>query len=194
MTRLILCLLALSLPTIAAAKEKAPKPSFVQPLLDELATRGELSKDQSKALKAAHRCIDSDRNWERGQDNQLTPTQLYEAASGAVVCWQGAEKKATKLGEAMVPATGWIAARARYLEAYRDYLWAIEAKLKGDRIFTCKRLVTAMGAREKMVDSHKGLAESFTVEHAQGFGALQTSLSDALAQSIEGEHGNQKCE
>ena len=146
MSRLSALLLALVLlvPAAALAGKKPLKRKTLQldPLGEEVATRGEFHDDLYKVLRKADRCLDTDATWQREQqrpgDAAIHPSSLYELLASSVVCWQDAEKKAIAAGDVFSPATLWISSRARYMETYRQFVWGIVAKLDGNQTTTCK--------------------------------------------------------
>ncbi len=197
--RLILLFLVLSLVLPAAAvagkKPLKRKPLQLDPLGAEIAAKGEFTDDQWKTLRVASRCLDSDRNWQREQERPGTNVpvhSIYELLSSAVVCWQGAEKKAVKAGEAFAP-TPWVVARARYLEAYRSFMWAIIAKLEGERERVCGRLDTAKDEASAAITAAAGLADKFETTEAKEMGFQLDQEAQALGAMIEDEYRHQKC-
>lgn len=195
---LLLLALALLLPAAAAAGKKPMKrkPLLLDPLGVEIAAKGEFTDDLYKTLRVADRCLDGDKHWQREQERPGTNVpvnSLYELLSGAVVCWQGAEKKATKAGEPFAPATPWIVARARYLEAYRSFMWAIVAKMEGDRAVVCRRLETAREEAGAAITAGSGLADLFNNTEAKSMGLQLDQEAQALGAMIEDEYRHQKC-
>lgn len=191
------CLTASLSLCIAGSALAAPKARamLLQPLADELAVPEgqEQSKDVVKGLNVAERCLKQDRSWQRSQENQVPVNQLYESLSSAVVCWQGAEKKAQKAGEPGAPLAWWTTARARYIESFRTYLWAIDAKLAGDRAFVCRRLGSAMVEKAAAEAAGAGLADKYQQVAAQALAAQLSADIGGLAEAIEAEHKNQGC-
>ncbi len=193
---LLLVVLSLLLPTAAVAKELKRKPLKKLDVLGiELAAKGEYSDDMYKAVRKADRCLEADRNWLREQErpDPVPVTQLYELVAGAVVCWQGAEAKALKLGPEFEPATLWIQSRTRYIESFRSFLWGIVAKYDGEQAVTCRRLTTAMEEAAAMQAASMGLATKYTTEGAQALGAQADGEAAALGQMIADEFRHQKC-
>ncbi len=198
----LLCALALLVPVAAVAGKKPMKRKALDldPLGAEIqATAGTFDADdeQYKALRKADRCLDQDRTWQREQevpgDARITVNQLYELLNGSVVCWQEAEKKAGKMGEGFVPATSWIAARARYMEAYKQFIWGISAKADGDRKKTCDRLVDAAGMVPAAVAAAEPLADSYQTAGAQALGNQAVAEAHILREMVTAEVANQKC-
>jgi hypothetical protein len=192
---LALALLPLLVAVPALAAKKAPKPlKHLQSLVDEVATAGAVSDDAFKALRYADRCLVADKNWERGMDNQIPINQLYEQVGGAVTCWQTAEKKLARVGESVaVPAT-WVSARARYIEAFRGYLWGIDAKLGGKRNQVCRRLREATVQAVAANEASASLADKFKGEAARLLAAAAEQMSGQLGQTIAAEFKHQKCD
>ncbi|HCP45056.1 MAG TPA: hypothetical protein DIU15_03390 [Deltaproteobacteria bacterium] len=185
------CLLV---PFAAEAKgKKKKKPLQLQALVDELAARGEVSDDMMKAIRFADRCRDSDKRWERGMEDQVPVNQLYEQLAGAVFCWQSAEKKAGKLGGAFEPVTRWVATRARYIETFRGYVWAIDAKLAGESAQVCRRLGAAAEQASAGHKSAEGLIDLYTVEAAKMLAARVDADVEQAGAMIAREIEVQKC-
>jgi hypothetical protein len=175
-----------------AAKE--PKPLRVLgPLSLELSEQGALTGDADKALRQADRCIDSDKQWERAQVNEVPLTQLYETLSSAVVCWQDAEKKGEKLGESYLPAQRWVAARARYVEAYRSFVWAGTAKREGDLMAVCKRLTESMRIVGDANTAAAAMTGLHTSPESQALAAALDQSTRGLGEAIADEFEHQKC-
>ncbi|MCP4869725.1 MAG: hypothetical protein GY898_13510 [Proteobacteria bacterium] len=201
MSRLSALLLALALlvPAAAMAGKKPMKRKALQldPLGEEVAARGEYTDDLYKVVRKADRCLATDTTWQREQerpgDAAIHPSSLYEMLASSVVCWQEAEKKALAAGEIFAPSAAWISARARYMEAYRQFVWAIVAKLDGNQTTTCKRLVESVAMTNTARDAATGLADRFTVASAQALGAQADSEAQALTGMILGEAEAQKC-
>ncbi len=193
----LLCLAACLLVGSSAFAQKAKKAKemLLAPLAAEFAPAEgeELSKDSKKALNVSERCLKQDRSWLRAQENQVPVNQLYESLSSAVVCWQGAEKKAAKAGEVAAPLAWWTAARARYIESYRTYLWAIDAKLAGDRAFVCRRLGSALTESNLAIDASEGLSDKYKGVAAQALAAQLMADVGGLSSAIGSEHKNQGC-
>jgi hypothetical protein len=194
-----LIVLSLLVPVAAQAGKKPMKrkPLQLDPLGEEVATRGEYTDDLYKALRKADRCLDTDRNWQRDQerpgDSRISPNSLYELLASSVVCWQEAEKKALAQGEVFAPAALWISARARYIETYRQFVWAISAKMDGDYGKTCRRLAEATELLGDTQSSAKGMAEKYTLPGAQALGAQADAEAEALAGMVLSEVSVQKC-
>jgi len=192
-TLLALLSLLIALPALAAKKE--PKPlKQLQPLVDETALVGPVSKDAFKALRYADRCLTSDKNWERAQQNQVPINQFYEMLSSAVVCWQTAEKKLGKVGESVVTAGLWVSARARYMEAFRAYVWGVDAKQSGKRNQVCRRLKEATTLAVAANEASSGIVDKFTDANAKGLAMAADQLSEQLGAQIATEFSNQKCD
>lgn len=193
----LLLALALLLPAVAVAKKPLKrKPLMLDPLGVEIAAKAELDDDLWKTLRVADRCLDGDKNWKREQERPGTNVpvnSIYELLSSSVVCWQGAEKKAIKAAEPFAPATPWISARARYIEAYRSFMWAIVAKLEGDRSGVCKRLETAREEASTAVTAASGLADRFDSPEARSMGLQLDQEAQTLSVMVEDEHRHQKC-
>jgi len=190
---LLVVTVCLLVPMMANAKGKKKKPLQLQPLADELAVRGEISDDMLKTLRFADRCRQSDKRWERGMAEEVPINQLYEQLAGAVFCWQSAEKKSTKLGEAFEPVTRWVATRARYIETFRGYVWAIDAKLAGESAQVCRRLATAA---EQAIAGNKSadrLKEFYSVESAKMLAARVDADVEQASAMIAREIEVQKC-
>jgi len=193
----IVLLVALLLaPAVADAvpPQKPKRPMLLQPLQDELAGRGEIGKDAQKALKVGERCMNDDKRWDQALKDGLPVNDIYEMLQGAVFCWQNAEKKATKAGEVAKPATDYFAARARYIESFRTYIWGIEAKLIGDRLSTCKRLKTATTEAGTANTTADGLVEKFTTEDGKILAGATIRSAVDLGTTIADEYKRQKCE
>jgi hypothetical protein len=194
-TLFVLTGLVLLLAAPLEAANKAPKPlKFLSALVDEAASKGELGKDAHKALRYADRCLVDDGNWERGLKNQVPVNQTYELLGGSVMCWQSAEKKFQKVaGSLLIPAK-WVSARARYIEAFRGYLWGIDAKMSGDRTQACRRLREATRQAVLANESSAGLADSFAVDAAKALALAAEKMSGEMGAIIATEFKNQKCE
>ncbi len=190
-TVLLAVLLAIPVLATAAPKKRA---NLLQPLEDEMTAKGELPKLMMKALKNGDRCIYDDKRWEQATHDGVSISDLYEMLQGAVFCWQDTEKKASKAGEGNQPAADYFRARARHIEAYRSYIWAMEAKGTNNRLLTCKRLKVAVEEVTAAITSADGLAEKFTSESGQALAAFATAQGDSLSAMITDEYSNQKCD
>lgn len=195
---LILAVLSLLLlvPAAALAKKRAPKPLVLEALAVDLRDAdGELADDQGKALKVAGRCVQDDQRWAREMENREPVTQTYETLAGAVVCWQGAEKKAGKLGEPFAAATRFIGARARYVETLRSFYFALTEKGRtgadGQRL--CDRLEVALGEAGAANDLGAGLATAFTNEDAKTMAAQLDADIKHWGELVATEYKHQKC-
>ncbi len=177
------------------AAKKAPKPlKFLSALVDEAASHGEITKAAHKALRYADRCLVDDGNWERGMKNQVPVNQTYELLGGSVMCWQTAEKKFAKAGEALAVPAKWVTARARYIEAFRGYLWGIDAKMSGERSQACRRLREATRQAGVANEASVGLAAAFTADSAKALALAAEQLSGEMGVIVATEFKNQKCE
>ena len=189
--------LAVFLPLTASAKEKKKKPLALEPLAEEVRahTGAELTKDQLKALRVASRCLDDDQFWAREMENREPVTQTYETLSGAVVCWQGAEKKASKLDDSFGSALGYIRARARYVEVLRSFYFSLTEKLRtgADIGRLCERLNTTLEQAAAANDAGAGLAESFQTPNAQALAAQLDADIAYWGELVANEHKHQKC-
>jgi hypothetical protein len=194
---LLLVTVALLVPAVAVAKKPLKRKALtLDPLGEEVAAAGEYTDDLYKVMRTADKCLDGDKNWKREQErptDSLPVNQIYELLSSSVVCWQGAEKKAGKAGEIFAPASTWITARARYIEAYRSFLWAIVAKLEGDRVNVCRRLKTAMDEGLIAKQTASGLADGFAGTDAKSMGLQLDQEAQLLMAQIEDEYKHQKC-
>ncbi len=199
MKKLVLSIaVLLLLPSLAGAapKKKPIKFEYLQTLYDEAidGVPEDGHRDIGKAIKVADRCSLDDARWAKAMDDGQTQVNvLYEMLQGAVVCWQGAERRVTKHGSLEAP-TAFVAARTRYLEAFRSYIWAIEAKLASDRQSTCTRLKTALTEVEKAAEATNGLVEKFKAEANQMLAAKAAADAKGLADTIADETANQRCE
>ena len=193
----LLVALALLLPAAALAKKPLKrKPMVLDPLGAEIAARGELTDDLWKVLRVADRCLDGDKNWKREQERPGTNVpvnSIYELLSSSVVCWQGAEKKAGKAGEPFAVVTPWVSARARYIEAYRSFMWAMVAKLESDRSGVCRRLETARTEGAAAITAAAGLADGFESAEAKSMGLQLDQEARGLGVTIEDEYRHQRC-
>ena len=124
----------------------------------------------------------------------LPVSRIYEYLQSAVFCWQTAEKKATKVGDSAEPAASYYAARARYIESFRSYIWGIEAKLAGDKMMTCKRLKVAATEAVIANTASEGLAEKFATDDGKLLGAVTTTSATELGATIASELEHQKCD
>ena len=189
--------LALLLPTVAAAKKPLKRKALVlDPLGVEIAANTEFTDDLWKTLRVADRCLDGDKNWKREQERPGTNVpvnSIYELLSSSVVCWQGAEKKAIKAGEPFATVTPWISARTRYIEAYRSFMWAIVAKLEGDRATVCRRLETAQTEAAAAITAASGLADGFDSTDAKSMGLQLDQEAQGMGAMVEDEYRHQKC-
>jgi len=195
---LLLALLGLGLllPVSSDAREMKRKPLLLDGLGEELAAKGEYTDDMYKGLKKADACLKADAHWEREQSrpgSNIPINQIYETLASAVVCWQGAEKKAQKLGDDFAPVTRWVTARTRYIESYRSFVWSLDAKMSGDRAQVCRRLGTAKEQTEAATAAAADLASTYTTPLAQALGAQLDSEAQGLRQIVGDEFLNQKC-
>ncbi len=196
-SRIFLALVPLCLLVAAPleAAKKAPKAlKFLPALVEEASSKGELSKEAYKALRYADRCLGDDRNWERGMKNQVPVNETYELLGGAVMCWQTAEKKLTKVGDSLAAPAKWVSARARYIEAFRGYLWGIDAKMSGARAQACRRLREATRQAVLATEASVGLADLFSVESAKALALATEQMSVEMGAVVASEFKNQKCE
>jgi hypothetical protein len=183
-------------PASALAKKKAPKPLVLEGVAADFRdAAGELAADQTKALKVAGRCVQDDRIWAREMENREPVTQTYETLAGAVVCWQGAEKKAGKLGDSFAAATRFIAARARYVETLRSFYFALTEKFRtgadGQRL--CDRLTVALGEAGAANELGADLAAAFTNEDAKTMSAQLDADIKHWGEVVATEFKHQKC-
>lgn len=198
--RVVLALSVLILLAPAAALAGKPvkrKPMQLDPLGVEVAAKGEYTDDLYKVLWSANGCLEGDRNWQREQErpgSNVPVYEIYELLSSSVVCWQMAEKKAGKAGDVFAAAAAWIVARARYIEAYRGYMWAIDAKLEGDRSQVCRRLAAATPQVDAAVQAATGLADAFSQPDGKSMGLQLQQESLGLKGQVEDEIRHQKCE
>ncbi|MBJ95378.1 MAG: hypothetical protein CMP23_13025 [Rickettsiales bacterium] len=191
---LVLCI-AGGFPSSALAAGKVAKPlKHLEAMAEQARLKGDLSKEARRALKYADRCFSDDGIWERAVDNRASVNEIYEALSGAVICWQSAENKFAKAGAGLELPNRWVAARARYIEAFRGYLWGIDAKMSGDRTQACRRLRTATRQVGAANEAAAGLAEGFTVEEARKLALATQQQSAEMGSIIATEFQNQKCE
>jgi len=188
--------LVLLLPTVALAKKKTPKPLVLEVIAADL--RGEdgvLADDQRKVLKIAGRCVRDDGIWSRAMENREPVSQTYETLAGAVVCWQGAEKKAGKLGEPFAAAARFIGARARYVETLRSFYFALTEKYRtgadGQRL--CDRLKVALGEAGVANALGADLASAFTNQGAKEMSAQLDADIKHWGEVVAGEFKHQKC-
>ena len=195
---LVVLSLTLLLPVAAVAKKKkkAPKPLVLEAIAVDL--RGEdgaLDDDQRKALKVAGRCVRDDAIWARSIENREPVTQTYENLAGAVVCWQGAEKKAGKLGEGFAVAARFITARARYIETLRSFYFALTEKFRtgADSERLCDRLKVALGEAGAANAVGADLAAAFTDEGARAMAAQLDADIKHWGELVAQEFKNQKC-
>ncbi len=185
-------LVALLLPTPVAVAKKA-KPLKLQPLVDELAARGVAVDDVMKTVKVAERCLQGDSHWKRDMDNRAPLNQLYEGLVSSVTCWQMAANKFTKAGEPVAPILPWVTARLRYVEGLRGYLWAMEAKMKGERTQVCKRLSEAIKQAAEANKVADGLADGFQVEEAKALAQAADQQAAELGEMVAQEVTSQRC-
>lgn len=189
--------LALLVPSFAVAKKPIKRKELTLDAIGvELEARGEYTDDMYVALRKASGCLDSDRNWEREQErpgDNTSITDIYEMLASSVVCWQGAEKKAQKLGEPFAPATAWISARARYIESYREFINGMHAKMEGNRVHVCTRLKTALDLSDLARGAASGLADKFQTPGGQALGAQADTEAQALRGMVLSEYEHQKC-
>ena len=184
--------LALALPAVAAPGKKE---LVSQPLIDELAARGPLPEKALKVMRPVERCLRDDKTWERGLGNELTANQLYELMASAVTCWQTTEKRLTKAGPDYAAVLPFVVARARYVEAFRDYLWGVDARLSSkDPSQVCRRFKTALASATTANDVARGLADSFGADTAKALAAGQDKLAADLGGYIAKEYEDQRCE
>ena len=191
------CLLALTLaPAPADAAPKA-KVLLLQPLVDELTPAGvdgAFSKEQERAIKRSEACLQQDGNWLRAQRDEVPVGQIYELVGGAVVCYQGAEKKVTEAGEAAAPILAWTVARRHYIESFRSYLWALDAKLSGDKRHVCQRLKEAEHEGVAAAGAADGLVDRYEKAPAKTLAAQLMADVKGLNEAILAEVKNQRCE
>jgi len=189
--------LTLVLPVAShAKKKKAPKPLVLEALAVELRGQdGELTADQTKALKVAGRCVRDDAIWARAMENREPVTQTYETLAGAVVCWQGAEKKAGKLGEEFAAQQRFISARARYIETLRSFYFALTEKFRtgADQERLCDRLKVALGEAGQANALGADLASAFTDEGARAMAGQLDADIKHWGELVAGEFKHQKC-
>ncbi len=189
--------LVLLLPVAATAKKKkSPKPLVLEVLATDLrAEDGTLADDHRKALKVAGRCVQDDGIWAREMENREPVTQSYETLAGAVVCWQGAEKKAGKLGEPFSTAARFISARARYVETLRSFYFALTEKFRtgadGQRL--CDRLRIALGEAGQANDLGAGIASAFKNDGARAMAAQLDADIKHWGEVVAAEFKHQKC-
>lgn len=179
--------------TVAIAAPKPPKLLKLQPFADDLGTKGELSEDTWKALKAVDSCLRDDGLWSSSGEGR-TANQIYELAASGVLCWQGASKKVQRAGEQAAPLQRWTDARMKYVEAFRQYIWGIDAKLEGDRKATCTRLIDAARLSGEAQVLAEGLAAAWTLPDAQALATWLDGETRGLGQTISAEAKSQKCE
>ena len=196
---LVVLLVAAFVPLTAAAapgkKVKKPKKAeLLAPLQDEMEAQGELHKLVTRSIRDADRCMLDDKRWNQALEDALPVNSIYEMLQGQVFCWQDAEKRAKKGGAPNEPALAFMAARARYVEAYRTYIWGIEAKLLGDRINTCTRMTSAVKEASAAEDAAAGLAEKFSTPEGQALGKYQTDQTGFLVNMVGDEYARQKCD
>lgn len=195
MRRILLVLLAAALvPALAQGAPKQAKEMLLQPLVDEM-KQGDapLTKGQEVAAKRAEACLKQDANWLRGQRNEIPLNQLYELLGSAVVCWQGAEKKSASFGEEAAAVLGWTAARARYMESFRSWIWALDAKFANDQRHLCQRLKSASSEGIAALKATDGLAESYSGPTAKALAYQLHNDTKTLAEAISSEVKNQRC-
>ena len=188
--------IALLLPGLAVAKKKAPKPLVLEPIAVDLRVDGaELSKDQLKALKVAGRCVKDDALWARALENREPLTQIYEMLAGAVVCWQGAEKRAGKVAEEFSAAKSFITARTRYIEMLRSFYFALGEKFRAgaDHDRLCDRLRAAVGEAAAANEAASGLIEKFNNDPARQLAAQLDADIRGTGEQVAAEYKNQKC-
>jgi hypothetical protein len=192
----LLLALLLSAPLAHAGPKqpKQPKPLLLQPLVDEMQP-GEtpLTKAQDLAVRRSEACLKQDGNWLRAQENQVPVNQLYELLSSAVVCWQGAEKKAAAGGEEAAAVARWTAGRTRYMEAFRSWIWAIDAKISNDQRHICQRLTTASQEGAAAIQAADGLSGFYEGAAARALAMQLAADSKSLAEAVGGEFKNQRC-
>ncbi|MEE2828164.1 MAG: hypothetical protein VX498_03165 [Myxococcota bacterium] len=189
-----LLVLVVLLPVTASAK-KPPKPMLLEPFAAELREqKGELSKQEDKALRVASRCLKDDELWVQRMENDPV-NRTYESLGGAVVCWQGAEKQALKSGDGFGAARQWIQTRTRYVETLRSFFFAMMEKLQpgADRKRVCDRLTTALKEVASAKSVGEALVEAFQSGSAKALaGQLDADVThwgETLVQHFE----NQKC-
>jgi hypothetical protein len=188
------------LPLSASAKGKKPKPLVLEPLAQEIreTSGAELTKHHLKVLRNAGRCLNDDKFWVREMENRDPVTQIYETLSGAVVCWQDAEKKGAKLklGEEWSSSQRYISTRTRYVESLRSYFFALSEKLRAgaDVGRLCARLKTSLEDAVKAKEEAEGLNESFQTADARALAEQLMSDVWAFNENIAAEYGHQKCE
>ncbi len=191
---LLLLLAALLLPAAGQAAPKKAKELLLQPLVEEMkAPEVELTKAQAVAVKRSESCLQQDSNWLRAQQNQVPVSQLYELLGSAVVCWQGAEKKAAAAGAEGLALHGWTAGRTRYMESFRSWMWAVDAKMSNDRRHICQRLETASKEALASVQAADGLAERYQGAGAKAMAFQLEADSKVMAETVSTEYKNQRC-
>ena len=197
MRRISLSLVALALALVSAqadAVPKAAKEMLLQPLVDEMKQGDEpLTKEQEIAAKRAEACLKQDGNWLRGQQNEIPLNQLYELLGSAVVCWQAAEKKTGTFGEPAAAVHAWTAARTRYMECFRGWVWALDAKMSNDPRHVCKRLKAASSAGAAALVASDGLAEKYKSPTAKALAYQLQNDSKTLGEAVASEIKNQRC-
>ena len=194
---LILVMMTFLLPAGAVAmKKKKVKPLVLEALAVDLKADGaELSDAQFKALKVAGRCVRDDGLWAREMENREPVTQTYETLAGAVVCWQGAEKKAAKVTEEFSAQNQFVSARARYVETLRSFYFALTEKFRtgADQERLCDRLKTALSDAGKANDLGANLASSFRDPAAQAMSAQLDADIKHWGEIVATEFKHQKC-
>lgn len=195
---LILVMLTFLLPAGAVAKKKKKnaKPLVLEALAVDLKADGaELSDAQVKALKVAGRCVRDDGLWAREMENREPVTQTYETLAGAVVCWQGAEKKASKVTEEFTAQSRFFSARARYVETLRSFYFALTEKFRtgADQERLCDRLKTALSDVGKANDLGADLASAFSDPGAQAMSAQLDADIKHWGEIVATEFKHQKC-
>lgn len=194
MIRSLILVFALALVPLAADAAPKKKELLLQPLLDEMVPAGAVAtKAQDKAIKRSESCLKQDRNWLRAQNDEVPLNQLYELVGGAVVCWQGAEKKSAAGGEESAVVHWWTQGRARYIETFRSWLWSLDAKLSGDNRHVCKRLDVALKEGNAAAEAADGLAEKYEGAAAKALAHQLSADATALNQAVTSEYANQRC-
>jgi hypothetical protein len=193
-TKLTILLAALLLMPVLATAAPKKRPLLLQPVQDEMAAKGEITKDIAKVLKKSEICMQDDKRWDKALQDQGSITEIYEMLRSAVFCWQNAEKKSAKIGEAANPAGDYVQARARYIEAFRSYLWGIEAKLMADRLNTCKRLKVAAKEAATAIAAADGLVDKFSTDDGKALAQATAVSSAQLGNTIGEELKRQQCQ
>lgn len=194
MVRSLILVFALALVPVAADAAPKKKELLLQPLMDEMVPTGATAtKAQEKAIKRSESCLKQDNNWLRAQRDEAPLNQIYELVGGAVVCWQGAEKKSAAGGEESAPVHWWTSGRARYIETFRSWLWSLDAKLSGDVRHVCKRLDVAVKEGGAAAAASENLAEKYQGAAAKALAHQLSADITALNEAVTSEYANQRC-